>query len=349
MDAKGLLEISNIAKNLDIVVLLGMLPSLNKGLSKVIDLLISPLMREKIRRDRLSCAQTEHDIQAIKEDRAYFDGKNLVSTMPELTPLHNFPTSWSALPSHQLPMAASLLEEGENLHATLSLAMEELARTSDDKISDKAVDKDWFSRWRAEARLVTSDELRRMWARILVEEVKDPETVSLKTLDILKNLTKKDIDVFIKVARLHIGHLIYVYYDNIETNYLFVTNTSEAVLLQNSGLLSEVTFSLVPNKCCENNNKKCEIICYGTKFVINAEELLLSSNKFCSFQLSLAAQELLSIADNIPTLSDEESISIGNYIFNMANKKYYIRAIRMTNDETIHVWQAEKTTSQNKL
>ena len=338
MDAKSLLKISNIAENWDIVALLGLLPSLNKGLTKVIDLLISPLMREKLRRDELSCAQTEHDIQAIKEGRAYFDGKDLVSTMPELTPLHNFPTSWSSLPSHQLSMAASLFEEGENLHATLSLAMEELARTTDDKVSDKAIDKDWFSRWRAEARLVTSDELRRMWARILVEEVKAPETISLKTLDVLKNLTKKDIEIFIKVARLHIGHLIYVYYDNIKTNYLFLTNTSEAVLLQNSGLLSEVTFSLVPEKYCENNNTKCEIICYGTKFVISAEDLLLSSNKFCSFQLSLAAQELLSIADNIPILSDEESISIGNYIFDITNNKYRIKAIRMSNDETIHVW-----------
>lgn len=334
MDTNWLAEIPAYAMEYPyLAAALGLLPSVNKGVSKAADLLMAPLVREKARRDMLSRAQTEQDIQAIKEGRAHFDGKNLVPAMPELTPLHDYQPSWQGLPPQQLPMAAALQEEGENLYATLSLAMEELARTPDDKVSDKAVDKDWFSRWRAEARLVTSDELRRMWARILVEEVKEPEAVSLKTLDVLKNLTKSDIEVFKTIARWHIHGLIYI---NIKwSSASDIDKTKECTVLQDRELLSEATRILHPIRY----NNITIVRCHGVNFEI--ESRMIKLKRVDAFQLSFTAQELLNIADDIPYLSNEESIYIGDFIVNLLVDKVPVRAVRISNNEIIHVWNAE--------
>ena len=344
MDTNWLAEIPAYAmEHPYLAAALGLLPSVNKGVSKAADLLMAPLVREKARRDMLSRAQTEQDIQAIKEGRAHFDGKGLVPAMPELTPLHDYQPFWQGLPPQQFPMAAALQEEGENLHTTLALAMEELARTPDDKVSDKAVDKDWFSRWRAEARLVTSDELRRMWARILVEEVKEPEAVSLKTLDVLKNLTKSDIDLFIKIARYHIGGLIFVTLDEENTNPFFMASEYEAILLQNRDLLSEVRFTIKFKKYYgDYGNIKSEVNCHGIKFIVDYENPVLFDTKFFSFALSLAAKELISIANIIPHLLENEVIHIGDFIFSALHDKSSIHAIRVNDNKLIHTWKIEE-------
>ena len=333
MDTNWLAEIPAYAmEHPYLAAALGLLPSVNKGVSKAADLLMAPLVREKARRDMLSRAQTEQDIQAIKEGRAHFDGKGLVPAMPELTPLHDYQPFWQGLPPQQLPMAAALQEEGENLHTTLALAMEELARTPDDKVSDKAVDKDWFSRWRAEARLVTSDELRRMWARILVEEVKEPEAVSLKTLDVLKNLTKKDIQIFINVARFAINGIVYSKSET-RKNYRFLIDSDNISYLQDIGLLSETDFLAAKSIRFLGEKDFC-FLGYGVKFYIKDEINSMYLNRpYITTGLSLPGRELLFIADNIQPLSYDEVLAMKQFIFDAFNGIKNIYIVRYAIDD----------------
>ena len=346
MDTNWLAEIPAYAMEYPyLAAALGLLPSVNKGVSKAADLLMAPLVREKARRDMLSRAQTEQDIQAIKEGRAHFDGKNLVPAMPELTPLHDYQPSWQGLPPQQLPMAAALQEEGENLYATLSLAMEELARTPDDKVSDKAVDKDWFSRWRAEARLVTSDELRRMWARILVEEVKEPETVSLKTLSVLKNLSKTDIEIFKKVARFYINYVIYV--NTGAAGDSWNITQEEIVRLQSRELLSEVG-NVSPTTNVKLNNFGFGFMAYGIMLIVKSKNCKILNPAFPSFALSLPARELLEIADDIPILDEGESESMARFIFESLEKRETVMAVRLEKNEKLEnevicIYEAEQS------
>lgn len=65
---------------------------------------------------------------------------------------------------------------------------------------DKEISKNFFNRWRDEAKLVDDDYAQSIWGRILAEEIRQPETISLRTLDVLKNLSMAEANLFDKMG-----------------------------------------------------------------------------------------------------------------------------------------------------
>lgn len=57
----------------------------------------------------------------------------------------------------------------------------------------------WISRFIDSAKYVTESEIKDLWAKVLAGEILQPNTVSLRTLDVLKNMSKKDAELFMKV------------------------------------------------------------------------------------------------------------------------------------------------------
>jgi hypothetical protein len=68
------------------------------------------------------------------------------------------------------------------------------------EVSDEPVDKDWAARFLSVAQDVSKEEMQDILAKILAGEVKEPSTFSIKTLDIVKNLGKKELEEFKKFA-----------------------------------------------------------------------------------------------------------------------------------------------------
>ncbi|HAI1449188.1 TPA: DUF2806 domain-containing protein [Escherichia coli] len=62
--------------------------------------------------------------------------------------------------------------------------------------SDKEISNDFFNRWRNEAKLIDDEYAQSIWGRVLAEEIQHPETISLRTLDVLKNLSKSEAELF---------------------------------------------------------------------------------------------------------------------------------------------------------
>lgn len=71
-------------------------------------------------------------------------------------------------------------------------------------VSDEPVDEDWVTRFFSYAEDISNEEMQDLWGRILAGEVKRPKSFSLRTLDILRNLSKEEAQVFMKFASLHI-------------------------------------------------------------------------------------------------------------------------------------------------
>ena len=80
-----------------------------------------------------------------------------------------------------------------NIESVVRQAAEELENKS---VPDEEPDHDWTARFFNEVQDVSSDEMQRLWARILAGEVERPGTASFRTLGILKNLTHQDSLLF---------------------------------------------------------------------------------------------------------------------------------------------------------
>lgn len=75
-------------------------------------------------------------------------------------------------------------------------------------ISERPVDADWLLRWKeAAARAVASD-FQEMWARVLVNEVRQPGTHSLRTLSFLSTLSLSEMTTLRFITGLDLGGFV---------------------------------------------------------------------------------------------------------------------------------------------
>ena len=73
-------------------------------------------------------------------------------------------------------------------------------------VSEDPVDKDWAQRFIGVAEDVSREDLQKILSKILAEEVESPESYSLRTLDVVKNLSRVDLEVFKRIAALYMGN-----------------------------------------------------------------------------------------------------------------------------------------------
>ncbi len=113
---------------------------------------------------------------------------------------------------------------------------------SQSNVSEEAVDEDWTSRFFNYAEDISNEEMQGLWGRILAGEIKKPKSYSLRTLDILRNLSTEEAEVFIKFGSLaiHSGNSAFLL--NFTNEKLlkeeYQLNFSERLLLEELGLLA---------------------------------------------------------------------------------------------------------------
>ncbi len=61
-------------------------------------------------------------------------------------------------------------------------------------------DFDWFVRFFEAVGNVSDETMQNLWAKILAGEIARPSTFSLKAIDVMRNLSKRDAELFIKVC-----------------------------------------------------------------------------------------------------------------------------------------------------
>lgn len=63
-----------------------------------------------------------------------------------------------------------------------------------------SIDPDWWARFIDYAKDVSDDEMRLIWSRILSGELNKPNSISVMTLETLRNMSKRDAEIFHKLA-----------------------------------------------------------------------------------------------------------------------------------------------------
>ena len=125
-----------------------------------------------------------------------------------------------------------------NILDVVSMAAEELGEK---EVPDRDVDHDWTARFFSDVQDVTSEQMQRIWARILSGEVETPGRTSLHTLAILKNMSQRDAEMFARASRFVLNDLILTekkYTGNLDGFPLF----GDIMELESYGLFSTDTF-----------------------------------------------------------------------------------------------------------
>jgi uncharacterized repeat protein (TIGR03899 family) len=131
------------------------------------------------------------------------------------------------------------VERQKNIDNVVEIAAEQLNQES--TVSDEPVNKDWSKRFFNIVEDISDEEMQTLWGRILAGEIKQPKTYSLRTLELIRNLSKYEADVFTKVAdyAIKFGNANYLFKGSDEK--LFSKNhkisDSEIALLMEIGLI----------------------------------------------------------------------------------------------------------------
>ena len=87
----------------------------------------------------------------------------------------------------------------ENVESIISKAEKQFI--PNEPVSDKPVDHDWMNRFLNIAEEISDEDMRNLWAQVLAGEVKKPQSYSLRTLEVLRNMTKSEADLVVKSSK----------------------------------------------------------------------------------------------------------------------------------------------------
>ena len=126
-----------------------------------------------------------------------------------------------------------------NVESVTAFAAEELR--NEGAVTNEPLDDDWTSRFFRIAEDISNEEMQALWGKILAGEIKQPKSYSLRTLELVRNLSKREADVFNRVANFAIksGDGNYIFKGDNEDHLAktYGIGYSEIALLKELGLI----------------------------------------------------------------------------------------------------------------
>ena len=124
-----------------------------------------------------------------------------------------------------------------NIESTIEMAANEFSDS--ETVADEKLNQEWIDRYFNSIEDVTDKDLQSVWAKILADEIKSPNSFSLRTLEILRNMTTKEAELFAKIAKASIfmGNAR-ILINNTEFLNSYDIKYSDILLLEEIGLLN---------------------------------------------------------------------------------------------------------------
>jgi len=187
------------------------------------------------------------------------------------------------------------LQRQLNIEAISEAAINELP----DKVSAEPVDEDWRTRFFNIAENVSNTDMQALWGKVLAGEVALPGRFSLRTLDVLKNLSQHEAVMFQKIRSLvFVNEFIFTINAKVDFEKYGITY-KELLELRAAGILQEgdsfnATLSVDPadNQLLIPNN--------GLRILITSPTV--PKVNFAVLKLTSAGKELASLIDDKPNM-----------------------------------------------
>ena len=174
------------------------------------------------------------------------------------------------------------------------------------EVSDEKIDDDWSTRFFNIVQDISDEEMQNLWGRILAGEIKKPKSFSMRTLELLKNLSKEEAEIFTKFSSIKIfaGNTNMIFNQD-NGKFLedeFGIKFTDRLLLTELGLISSennLEFSFYPT----NSIKQINYIEYGSKgiFLERPEETPKQAIQVLVF--TKVGSELSKLIDEEPNIN----------------------------------------------
>lgn len=164
---------------------------------------------------------------------------------------------------------------------------------------DKQYSFDWFIRYYEASGNISDKEMQILWAKILAGEIEKPSSYSLRTLDVLRNMSKEEAECFVKICNASIKsgsekHVIPVDQDYLSKNGI---DYSDILMLEEIGLINSGS-GIHINDDLESNTEYILYV-YG-RLIVRA---IASENR----KFSLRVYPFTNVGNELATLIDRES------------------------------------------
>lgn len=172
----------------------------------------------------------------------------------------------------------------KNFINSAKFAAEELQMDEDQPTTSENIDFDWIMRFFEAVGNVSNEELQKLWGKVFAGETRQPGTCSLRTLDIIHNMSQKEAEIYSKLCKFVLisGTCYFIFnngfcelndYNEDSKNYITrtgLTYSDSIIPMIECGLLSvdnSIATNFKTNKvlCIKNQEVACFIIADETK------------------------------------------------------------------------------------
>lgn len=188
----------------------------------------------------------------------------------------------------------SAIQEQINMDEIVNQAIEIIQtkiNNEDDKISEEPVSDDWAVRFFRIARDIRDEEMKRLWSSILADEIIQPGAYSLRTLELLRNLSKKEAMLFLKFVNLALcrgNH--YMIPENKQLLEKFDISFLDIITLEELNLIKrDLSYTLSP--------QSEDFFMFGTEHALIVKNKTNEKQSFAIHKLTKVGGELYKLVD----------------------------------------------------
>ena len=224
-------------------------------------------------------------------------------------------------------------QERKRLANIKNVVSEAANMLTDKEIADHEPDPDWTARFFNCAQDVSLEDMQKIWAKILAGEVERPGKTSLRAMDTLRNMTRKDAELFEKIASFVIGSE-FIFYDDIYTytqHYEFI-DFDNILHLTDCGLINAQSLKREISR--END--------FVFKYLDNALMITRNDNVIkimlyipC-FKLTATGKELLSVVQHTNIVQMEYLQHFSRFLQLKNCQLFYLEGFETSLDEQVN-------------
>ena len=167
------------------------------------------------------------------------------------------------------------------------------------EVSSENVDPDWITRFFDIAQDISNEQMQDLWGRVLAGEVKQPKSFSLRTLEMLRNMTSYEAQLFENLSSyvFHYGRC-YIYNGLLEKGYQNL-QYGAIIRLMEMGLIQSVSDVGITLKYQNGEKYDCSYI-YGGYLYLFSIPNEIGEIKIPVYSLTLAGCELYKLVSVEP-------------------------------------------------